>query len=113
MNDIKYIFLIVQNWVLLQIEKIVFFLEYRISPSKASEKIEQIPKERLIEPNYGRIVTVELYDSTSEGYETYKEITKSQYEEFGIQVSICGNIITFTCPNYRIAKALRETIRKD
>ena len=113
MNDIKYIFLIVQNWVLLQIEKIVFFLEYRISPSKASEKIEQIPKERLIRPNSGRIVTVELYDATPEGYEAYKEITTSQYAELGIQVSIDGNIITYTCPDYQTAEGLRETIMKD
>lgn len=113
MNSIEYIFSIVKSWVFLQKERLSFFLKYHISPNKAGKKIVHIPKERLIRPNSGRIVTVELYDATPEGYEAYKEITMSQYAELGIQVSIDGNIITYTCPDYQTAEGLRETIMKD
>ena len=113
MNSIEYIFSIVKSWVFLQKERISFFLKYHISPNKAGKKIVHIPKERLIRPNSGRIVTVELYDATPEGYEAYKEITMSQYAELGIQVSMDGNIITYTCPDYQTAESLRETIMKD
>lgn len=65
---------------------------------------------QLVEPNYGRIVTLQVFSfANQELVEMQMGSLLTHAEALNVKLTVSGKNVTLECPNFEIAEAIRES----